>query len=177
MINIPEIALSTLSYLSHSGLLLAVPSAISTLFSGITHFIPQQNDFQTNHEALTKGLLKKRSEAVIRFVASVEFPPESIMDVKDVQSEELVLTLDKYADYKYEVFHLKKDYYRNEAGIRNSFFASIVLAVVALLHPYLGVAAFFAGLGMILYIYLKVRALSVIRSRTHDLKTCADFLG
>ncbi len=164
------------NYLTQSGLLLVAPSFVSTLFSGITYFLPKQSDFQADHEELTKSLLKKRSEAVVKFVASVEFVPESIMDVKDVESEELVLTLDKYTDYKYEIAELKGRYYRKEATLRNLFFISMALVILGLLHPYAGVVAFFIGIVVLICIFFNVVALSQITKRIHTIKTCPDFV-
>ncbi len=163
--------------LVQAGPLLIAPSFISTVFSGINYFIPSQNDFQVNHESLKKSLLKKRSDAVIKFVASVEFIPDSFMDVKDVQSEDLVLTLDKYAEYKYEIDNLKNSYYKNESWLRNSFFISMALIIIGLLHPYLGVVAFIFGVLIILFIFLRVRALSKITCRVHELKVCCDLIN
>ncbi len=156
-----------------NGLLLA-PAAISSLFSGINFFLPKQDKFSEDHQALNKTILKKRSLALANFVASVEFIPDSIMEVKEVGGEDFFLQMDKYSEYKEEFKFLKDSFYKLDSQLRNSFFGSMIIFVVGFLNPVLKLISFFVGILLILYIYTRTRKLSQIREKIHSLKINPD---
>lgn len=156
---------------------LTIPPVVATLFSGVNYFLPKQDNFQRDHESLVKTVLKKRADALIKFVASVEFVPESIMEAKDIRGEELFLALDKYAEYKRELENLKRIFYRQEGQLRLSFFAAIGLIILSLIPPYLNVLAFLLGIVLGIIIFYLIHRLAQIRNSVHDLKVNPDLMN
>lgn len=163
--------------LADLGWILITPHVVSILFSGVNFFIPKQHDFQEDHESLVKTILKKRADALIKFVSSVEFVPESIMEVEDIKGEELFLILDKYAEYKRVLKNLKKMFYQKEGWLRSSFFIAIGLLIISTFHPYLNALAFLLGIILIIIIFYFIKRLAQIRKSIHDLKVNPDLIN
>jgi len=162
--------------LAQLGVFSAISPGISVLFSGISYLLPSQNDFQEHHEVLAKIVLKKRADALIKFVASLEFLPESIMEVKDVRGEELINGLDKYGIYKDELVVLSRSFYRNESCLRTSFFLALAFLIIGLIDPYVGAVTFLLGGLLIIFIFYVTRKLSNIKKRLHELKLNPDLI-
>lgn len=171
-----EIFGEIVKYLEQSRIALAGSPVISMLFSGISHFLPDQNNFQKHHEALMKKILEKRADAVLKFIESVEFLPDSIMEVEDIQVKELLNTLDKCGVHKDELIRLGRSFYNNESYITKSFFFAVALLLVGFFHPRIGVITFLLGVILIIFIFFVTKKLLGLKKRLHELKIDPDLI-
>lgn len=155
---------------------LAAPSGFSLLYSGISSYLLNQKDFKDDHELLIKQILKKRVALLKHFIESVDYVPDSIMEMKEFQGEDFFLQLDKYSCYKHEVEEMAPRYYKCKNRITNLFFFSFVVFIIGFLHPLLQFITFWVGLLTILGIFLQTKKNSLIAQRVHELKVCPDLV-
>lgn len=157
-------------------IILFFPSLISGILATISYFTPKQNDFKNDHVALNGIILKKRAYALTKFIASVEFIPTSIMEVKDIDGEDFFLQLDKYYQHKNDLIKLERNFYKCQFQLRIVFFLSLMFLILSFFHPALKILSFLSGLVLIILACWRTQNLATIGKKIHDLKINPDLL-